>query len=119
MLHSMMRIKHFHSYGRNTGKTLKNFIRLIMTTVFKDYPKEKTAFLNSGDIIKCNLSFPELCVSTFSENIINEFFSSDNRKTICEICTANGNIPIYEMDYKNKRIAFFVSRIGLPFVSQE
>ena len=69
-----------------------------MTTVFKNYPKEKTAFLNPEDMIKRNPNFPELCVSTFSENIINEFFSGDNRKIICEICTANENISIYEED---------------------
>lgn len=85
-----------------------------MATVFKNYPKEKTAFLNPEDIIKRTPNFPELCVSTFSENIINEFFSGDNREIICEICTANGNIPIYEVDYKNKKIALFVSRIGAP-----
>ena len=43
-----------------------------MGTVFQNYPKEKRAFINPEDVTKRNADFPERCVSTFSENIINK-----------------------------------------------
>lgn len=85
-----------------------------MATVFKKFPHEEKAFINPEDVTKRNPDFPELCVSTFSENIINRFTSLKNVKIIGELYTANGNIPIYEILYKNTRIAFFLSRVGAP-----
>lgn len=85
-----------------------------MATVFKNYPREKKAFLNPEDVINQNPDFPEFCVSTFSENIINEFLSGNAGKVIGELYSANGSIPIYEAVYKNKKIALFLSRVGAP-----
>lgn len=85
-----------------------------MTTVFKKFSREERAFINPEDVTKCNPDFPELCVSTFSENIINKFISLKSVKVIGKLYTANGNIPIYEILYKNTRIAFFLSRVGAP-----
>lgn len=85
-----------------------------MPTIFKNYPKEKKAFLNPEDVIEHDPDFPQLCVSTFSENIINEFLSRKGGKVIGELCSANGKIPIYEAAYKNKKIALFLSRVGAP-----
>lgn len=42
-----------------------------MATVFKKFSHEERAFINPEDVTKRNPDFPELCVSTFSENIIN------------------------------------------------
>ena len=85
-----------------------------MATVFKKFSHEERAFINPEDVTKRNPDFPELCVSTFSENIINKFTSLKSVKVIGELYTANGTIPIYEILYKNTRIAFFLSRVGAP-----
>lgn len=53
-----------------------------MATVFRNFPYEKRAFLNPEDTTKRNPDFPELCVSTFSENIINEFVSAGDTEVI-------------------------------------
>ena len=63
---------------------------------------------------KRNPTFPELCVSTFSENIINRFTSLNNVKIIGELYSANGTIPIYQIVYKDTPIAFYLSRVGAP-----
>ena len=85
-----------------------------MATVFKKFSHEERAFINPQDVTKRNPDFPELCVSTFSENIINKFTSLKSVKVIGELYTANGTIPIYEILYKNTRVAFFLSRVGAP-----
>lgn len=85
-----------------------------MKTIFRNFPHEKTAFINPEDLTKRNPSFPELCVSTFSENIISKFASLDNVEIIGELYSANGTIPIYQIVYKNIPIAFYLSRVGAP-----
>ena len=85
-----------------------------MGTVFQNFSHEKTAFINPEDLTKRNLAFPELCVSTFSENIIKKFALLDNVKVIGELYSANGAVPIYQIFYKNTPIAFYLSRVGAP-----
>lgn len=85
-----------------------------MRTVFRNFPHEKRASINPEDFTKRNPSFPEVCVSTFSENIINKFASLDDVKIIGELYSANGTIPIYQIVYKDTPIAFYLSRVGAP-----
>ena len=59
-----------------------------MGTVFQKYPKEKRAFINPEDFTKQNPHFPELCVSTFSNGIIDKFASLNNVKVIDHLYTA-------------------------------
>lgn len=85
-----------------------------MGTVFYNYPKEKRAFINPEDVTKRNADFPERCVSTFSENIINKFASLDGVEVIDYLYTANGRTPVYQFIYRNTPIAFYLSRVGAP-----
>ena len=64
-----------------------------MGTVFQDYPKEKRAFINPEDFTKQNPHFPELCVSTFSNGIIDKFASLNNVKVIDHLYTARCTTP--------------------------
>lgn len=85
-----------------------------MGTVFYNYPKEKRAFINPEDVTKRNEDFPERCVSTFSENIINKFASLDGVEVIDYLYTANGRTPVYQFIYRDTPIAFYLSRVGAP-----
>lgn len=85
-----------------------------MKTVFKEFPHEKSAFINPEDTTKRDPDFPELCVSTFSEQIIDKYASMENTKIIGQLYSANGCIPIYQIIYKNTPIAFYLSRVGAP-----
>lgn len=85
-----------------------------MPTVFTHFHEEKQAFLNPQDSTKPVPGFPKLCVTTFSENIIQKFAEMNGVKTIAALYSANGILPVYEITYAGNRIAFFLSRVGAP-----
>lgn len=85
-----------------------------MTTIFHNFDNAKTAFINPNDIMDEDSSFPDVCVTTFSENIIQKIAEIDGVKRIAYLYSANGTLPVYEIEYAGKRIAFFLSRVGAP-----
>lgn len=85
-----------------------------MNTIFQRTNISEPALFSPSDTTKKNDNFPEICVSTFSENIIQKFSSLDSTEKIAELYTANGIIPVYKIRYKNTDIAFYLSRVGAP-----
>lgn len=85
-----------------------------MKTIFQRTDLSEPALFSPSDTTKKIDDFPELCVSTFSENIIQTFSSLSNTEKIAELYTANGTIPVYKIRYKNIDIAFYLSRVGAP-----
>ena len=85
-----------------------------MKTVFQKTEISEPALFSPCDTTKKIDHFPEICVSTFSENIIQKFSSLDGTEKIAELYTANGIIPVYKIRYKNTDIAFYLSRVGAP-----
>lgn len=81
---------------------------------FKIIQKEERAFINPEDVTKRNADFPERCVSTFSENIINKFATLDGVEVIDYLYTANGRTPVYQFIYRETPIAFYLSKVGAP-----
>ena len=78
------------------------------------FQKNEIALFNPSDTTKKVGNFPEICVSTFSENIIKKFSSLRSTEAIAELYTANGRIPVYKIRYKDTDIAFYLSRVGAP-----
>lgn len=85
-----------------------------MNTIFQQTNISEPALFSPFDTIKKIDNFPEICVSTFSENIIQKFSSLDSTEKIAELYTANGILPVYKIRYKNTDIAFYLSRVGAP-----
>lgn len=85
-----------------------------MNTIFQRAEISEPALFSPSDTTKKIDNFPEICVSTFSEKIIQKFSSLDSAEKIAELCTANGAIPVYKIRYKNTDIAFYLSRVGAP-----
>lgn len=85
-----------------------------MKTIFQRNAITEPALFTAFDTTKQIDNFPEICVSTFSENIIQKFASLDGTEKIAELYTANGVIPVYKIRYKNTNIAFYLSRVGAP-----
>lgn len=85
-----------------------------MSTVFQQYPKDKNAFINPGDYTKELPGFPEVCITTFSENIINTFIKNNDVEKIAELYTSNGALPVYAIQYADTRFGLFLSRVGAP-----
>lgn len=85
-----------------------------LLTVFQKTEISEPALFTPSDATKKIENFPEICVSTFSENIIQKFASLSNSEKIAELYTANGMIPVYKLRYKDTDIAFYLSRVGAP-----
>ena len=85
-----------------------------MNTVFQRTNISEPALFSPSDTTKKMDDFPEICVSTFSENIIQKFSSLNDTKKIGELYTANGVTPVYKIRYKDTDIAFYLSRVGAP-----
>lgn len=83
-------------------------------SVFQKNEISEPALFNPSDTTKKVDNFPEICVSTFSENIIKKFSSLRSAEAIAELYTANGRIPVYKIRYKDTDIAFYLSRVGAP-----
>lgn len=54
----------------------------------------------------------DICILTFSHSVIESVKKTFACEEICCINSANGTIPIYLLDYKGKKIAFYMSMIG-------
>lgn len=74
-----------------------------MTTVFHNFDNAKTAFINPNDILDKDPSFPEVCVTTFSENIIKKMAKTHGVKRVAYLYSANGNLLVYENRIVNKK----------------
>ena len=85
-----------------------------MNTIFQRTEISEPALFSPSDTTKRIKNFPEICVSTFSDNIIQKFSSLDNVEQIAELCSANGTLPVYQINYKNTAIAFYRSMVGAP-----
>ena len=83
-------------------------------SVFQKNEISEPALFNPSDTTNKVDNFPEICVSTFSENIIKKFSSLRSTEAIAELYTANGRIPVYKIRYKDTDIAFYLSRVGAP-----
>ena len=54
----------------------------------------------------------DICIITFSNQIITEILNQFTCVKIAEIQSANGSIPCYKLNYKGKDISFYMTMIG-------
>jgi uridine phosphorylase len=85
-----------------------------MKTIFYKESITGKALFNPTDVIKPIENFPEVCVSTFSKQIIDKFAAFDHVEVIASLLTANGENPVYNIKYGGKEIAFYLSLVGAP-----
>ena len=88
-------------------------------TVFQKTHISEPALFSPSDTTKKVEDFPEICVSTFSENIIETFSSMENTKKIADLYTANGKIPVYKFNIKKPILPFIYPESALLPVSQD
>lgn len=65
-----------------------------MNTVFQRTKISEPALFTPSDTTKKLENFPEICVSTFSEKIIQKFASLSDTEQIAELYTATGVTPV-------------------------
>ena len=75
-----------------------------MQTIFQRAKISEPALFSPADTTKRIDDFPKICVSTFSDNIIQKFMSLDKAVKIAELMTANGLLPVYKINYKNTKM---------------
>lgn len=85
-----------------------------MYTIFQRTKISEPTLFNPSDTTKRIENFPEICISTFSDNIIQKFASLDHVEKIAELYSANGALPVYKINYKNTALAFYRSMAGAP-----
>lgn len=85
-----------------------------LKTVFQRAALTEPALFGPTDTTKRVENFPEICVSTFSEEIIGRFSSLDGVERIASLTSANGVLPVYKICYKDTEIAFYRSMVGAP-----
>lgn len=85
-----------------------------VATIFDRFCNGRDAFVNPCDVIRPVPGFPEVCITTFSEGMIKNFVEHREAKVITNLYSANGTVPVYEIEYKNKRMGLFLSRVGAP-----
>lgn len=85
-----------------------------MATIFNRFCTDKNAFINPCDTTKHVSDFPEVCITTFSEIIIKDFIEQNKSRIIANLYSANGILPVYEIEYAGKKMGLFLSRVGAP-----
>lgn len=85
-----------------------------MATIFNRFYENRNAFLNPCDVTEKISGFPEVCITTFSHSIIKNFVDNNPTKIIANLYSANGTLPVYQVEYANKKIGLFLSRVGAP-----
>lgn len=85
-----------------------------MATAFEKFDSSRTAFINPGDTVKPIDDFPKICISTFSNDIIEKYAAGDGVEIIAHLYAATGPTPVYKTCYGGEDIAFYLSKVGGP-----
>lgn len=85
-----------------------------MATAFEKFDSSRTAFINPGDTVKPIDDFPKICISTFSNDMIEKYAAGDGVEIIAHLYAATGPTPVYKTCYGGEDIAFYLSKVGGP-----
>lgn len=82
--------------------------------ILEEFDPCKSAVINAEMVVSKIADFPEVTVSCFSKQLFDAVLSYFEPKLITRLHSATGISPVYEIDYKGKRIAVFQSHVGEP-----
>jgi uridine phosphorylase len=74
------------------------------------------AFIEPGDVIRPR-DMPEHCVICFFKEVNDQIITEQHAKQLVENRWEDGPHPIYEISYRNQRLAFFHAGIGAPLAA--
>lgn len=92
--------------------TIVSYEKVMYTNLLSEYDKEEKAVINPDDTLEGDFNVPELFVMTFTKSIIDKWASFEDSTFIGYTGSANGQIPIYKIKYKNKEIGFCLALVG-------
>ena len=82
--------------------------------LLEEFDKNKIAVINPDMIFQKIPDFPETVVSVFSHQLFDAIVRFLGGTVIAESHDVDGVWPVYEVNYKGKRFAFFKGRLGGP-----
>lgn len=80
--------------------------------ILEEFDPVKTAVFNAENCVNKIDGFPEVAVSCFSRVTFNKLLELFESRKIGKITPANMTIPVYEIEYKGKKIALFNAYMG-------
>lgn len=82
--------------------------------ILEEFDPSESAVIDAWRIIEKIDDFPSVTVACFSRKLFDSVLSFFEPKLICQISSAGGKNPVYEVKYKGERIAFFNAAVGEP-----
>ncbi|MBR6498502.1 MAG: nucleoside phosphorylase [Clostridia bacterium] len=82
--------------------------------LLEEFDPNKTAVIDPGMYAPAVDDFPEVTISCFSKKLFQSVLSQFQPRQIAEIRSAVAHNPVYEVEYKGSRFAFFQSYVGEP-----
>jgi uridine phosphorylase len=88
----------------------------------KEYPilefdEDKNAFIRPSKLIKAIDSIAERCVLCFFSEAIEKILKEYLHKIVSHIRSEGINYPLYELDYKDEKIALIQAGVGAPIAA--
>lgn len=80
--------------------------------ILEEFSPDRNAYMNPEECVDVIKNIPKIAVSCFSKTTFNNLLNCFNHKLLGYIYFANMDIGVYEVEYKNRRIALFNSYVG-------
>lgn len=82
--------------------------------ILNEFDESKSAVINPDMVVEKIENFPDVTISCFSQRLFENLLSFFEPKLIGNVHSAVGLNPIYEVEYKGERFAFYQSYVGEP-----
>lgn len=82
--------------------------------ILKEFDVNKNAVINPDSIYKKVPGFPDTIISIFSHQLFNKLVTFFDGKRIAKTHDVDGEWPIFEVFYKEKKYALAKARLGAP-----
>ncbi|PIE78378.1 MAG: phosphorylase [Candidatus Delongbacteria bacterium] len=80
--------------------------------ILEEFDEEKTAIINPEDIFSKIDGIPKVAISCFAQTTFNRLVDELGAEIISYVGCANGRIPLYKANYKNKEFVLYMSSVG-------
>lgn len=87
--------------------------------ILEEYDKELNAVINPSDLRSRIKNMPEVAVACFANDLFQSIVDGGKCTKIGVLPSPNIKRPIYEIEYKSKRIALFMISVGAPLASMD
>lgn len=87
---------------------------MVINMILEEFDSSREAVINPDMLVDRIDGFPQVTISCFSQKVFNSILSLFEPKPIAEIHSATGPNPVYEIEYKGRKFAFYQSYVGEP-----